>query len=156
MNTATTSVSTDASYEGDFHAWCEQQVARLRARARLTVHDGIDYENLAEEIEGLARSDQRTIRSHLRVLLAHLLKWRQQANKRTDSSTDSIFNARIAIADLIEESPSLERYAQEAIARSYPLAVRDAAAQTGLPHRSFAASCPFAVSEVFDPEFLPS
>ena len=156
MNTATTSVSRDARYEDDFHAWCEQQAARLRARARPSVDDGIDYANLAEEIEGLARSDRRAIRSHLRVLLAHLLKWQQQANKRTDSWTDSIFNARMAIADLIEESPSLERYAQEAIAKTYPLAVRDAAGQTGLPHRDFAASCPFAVPEIFDPQFPPS
>jgi Domain of unknown function DUF29 len=156
MNTATTTIPADAAYEGDFHAWCEQQAARLRARVRPGANDGIDYENIAEEIDGLARSDRRAIKSHVRILLAHLLKWRHQPDKRSESWIDSIFNARTAIADLLEDSPSLVRHARDVIARTYPLASRDAASETKLPRGSFPAACPFSEDQVFAPTFLPS
>jgi hypothetical protein len=36
---------------------------------------GIDWDNIAEEIESLGRSDKRSLRNRLRVLILHLLKW---------------------------------------------------------------------------------
>ncbi len=36
---------------------------------------GLDSKNLAEEIEGSARSDRRELANRSRVLLTHLLKW---------------------------------------------------------------------------------
>jgi glycosyltransferase involved in cell wall biosynthesis len=42
-------------YEADIAAWAEQQADALRRRAA----NEIDWENVAEEIESLARSDRR-------------------------------------------------------------------------------------------------
>lgn len=156
MNTATTTAPTDASYEGDFHAWCEQQAARLRARMRHGADDGIDYGHVAEEIESLGRSDRREIKSRLRVLLCHLLKWRHQAGLRSRSWQITISNQRTAIADLLEESPSLIPFAQAAVADIYPAAVGDAALETLLAASDFPASCPFSDERVLHLEFLPS
>lgn len=151
----TTRAPADVVYEDDFHAWCTQQAARLRGRARPGANDGLDYENLAEEIETLGRSDRRAIKSQLRLLLAHLLKWRYQPERRGASWEDTIFNARIAIADLLKESPSLGAFTREAIGETYPLSLRDAASETGLSKRALPDACPFTHDEVFDQDFLP-
>ena len=62
------------SYEEDFVAWLEDQARRaLRGKA-----GELDLENIAEELEGIARSDRREIRYRLIVLLVHLLKYSAQ------------------------------------------------------------------------------
>ncbi|MDX1655103.1 MAG: DUF29 domain-containing protein [Candidatus Competibacteraceae bacterium] len=67
-------------YERDFHAWAQGQAALARAGHS----DALDLENLAEELEGMARSDRRAMESRLEVLLMHLLKWRRyQPNPRS-------------------------------------------------------------------------
>ena len=58
-------------YEDDFVAWLEDQAGR----ARRGETEDLDLENIAEELEGMARSDRREIRSRLALLLTHLLKW---------------------------------------------------------------------------------
>jgi len=45
----------------------------------------IDGENIAEELEGMARSDKCQLINHLAVLLAYLLKWEFQPDKRSSS-----------------------------------------------------------------------
>ena len=156
VNAPTTTAPDDILYQRDFHAWCVQQAAALRARILPGANDGLDYDNLAEEIDCLGRSDRRSIKSHMRILLAHLLKWRHQPARRGDSWDDSIFNARSSIADLLRESPSLVKYSREVIGEAYPLAVRDAASETKMPRRDFATTCPFTDTQVFDPDFLPT
>ena len=54
------------SYEQDFFAWSEEQGRLLKARSRA----GLDWDNLAEEIESLGRSQRSGIRSRLIVLCA--------------------------------------------------------------------------------------
>ena len=154
---ATTTAPTPGiiDYERDFHAWCTEQAAHLRQRARPGANDGLDYENLAEEIEGLARSDKRAIKSQMLVLLIHLLKWQFQSDHRSKSWQRSISNARNEIADLLLDSPSLKRYARDVIDEVYPRAAEDAAAETGFDRSVFPMDCPFANAQVVDPDFLP-
>ena len=157
MDTATTTTTTDdALYERDLHAWCQAQAALLRDRARPGANDGLDYVNLAEEIESLGRSEKNAVRSHMVILLLHLLKWRYQPSHRSDSWEDSIFNARKEIAYAFEDSPSLRGLIAEAVDRAFPMAVRKAATQTRLPRTTFPASCPFTEEQILDAEFLPS
>ena len=104
----------------------------------------------------MGRSDRRAIKSHMRVLLAHLLKWRHQSEKRSNSWNDSIFNARLAITDLLEDSPSLVRYADEIVAEAYKLAVRDAVSETQLSADDFPSQCPFAKAQILGEDFLPT
>jgi hypothetical protein len=155
MDTPVPPTSDAALYERDFHAWCMEQAARLRARARPGANDGLDYENLAEEIESLGRSDRRAIKSHLRVLIAHLLKWRVQAERRGPSWATTINNARTQIQDLLSDSPSLVAYSRDLIGEVYPSALRDAATETELPSSAFPPACPFTADDVFDPDYLP-
>ena len=55
-------------YERDFYSWALEQASHLRA-GRLAE---LDLENLAEEMEGLARADARELKSRYATLLAHL------------------------------------------------------------------------------------
>lgn len=84
-------------YDTDFNLWVEAQVAALQSR-RL---EALDLSNLIEEIEDLAKRDKKALRSHLKVLLLHLLKWQFQAMKRSRSWRTSITNARIEIEDVL-------------------------------------------------------
>jgi Domain of unknown function DUF29 len=45
-------------YDEDFVAWSQQQAEALRAAARGGSNQVIDWQNLAEEIEGLGKSRQ--------------------------------------------------------------------------------------------------
>ena len=138
-------------YEVDYALWCAEQGALLR-EGRL---DALDRENLAEEIESLGRSDRREIESRLRVLLAHLLKWRLQPEQRKGGWRVTIRDQRIQIWKTIKESPSLGRYPATVLAEEYGFARANAADETGLPVETFPTECPFSIDQILDAEWLP-
>jgi len=70
---------------------------------------------LQELIEALARSDRRALKSHLIRLMAHVIKWQTQPEKRGRSWRATINNARREIAEIQEDVPSLNRAAIEAM-----------------------------------------
>lgn len=61
-------------YDTDLHAWSQRQAELLRRRAA----NELDWDNIAEEIEGVGASEKHQIKSRLEVLCHHLLKWRYQ------------------------------------------------------------------------------
>jgi len=140
-----------ATYDGDFCAWLEQQAALIRAGR----FDLLDAENVAEELEGLSRSDQRALRSHLKTVILHLLKWQEQSWLRSKSWKASIDNAREEVFELIEDSPSLRPTLPAHVAKAYPKAVNDAVSEMGLPKRRFPRECPYSVEQILDHDFLP-
>ena len=68
-------------YERDFHAWALENAALLRQRQFMEV----DVENIAEELDSMGRSERHELINRLAVLLAHLLKWRFQPERRGKS-----------------------------------------------------------------------
>jgi hypothetical protein len=142
----------DDLYERDFYAWTQEQASKLRARA----HNTVDWENVAEEIEGVGASEKREIRNRLKVLILHLLKWRYQPERRKEGWRLTIDEQRDSIAAVIEDSPSLQSFPADVAARSYRDAVRKAHDETGLPVDAFPAENPFTIAEVLDAGFLPN
>jgi hypothetical protein len=63
-------------YEHDSYAWALDQAEKLRAWPQHLRPNGIDIENIAEEIESLGRSDARAMESLFEQLFLHLLKLR--------------------------------------------------------------------------------
>jgi hypothetical protein len=61
-------------YEEDFVRWTEEQSSALRDAAGVGTNLPLDWENLAEEIESLGRSQRYELRSRLAVILEHLIK----------------------------------------------------------------------------------
>jgi hypothetical protein len=145
-------MSVSDLYDSDAAAWSEQQADALRRRAA----NEIDWDNVAEEIESLSRSDKREIRSRLAVICEHLLKWQFQPDARSGSWRGSIREARDKIADLIEESPSLADYPAAHLAGlrgAYARGRAKAADETGIA--DLPETCPWTVDQVLDHGFWP-
>ena len=135
-------------YETDFAGWSEDTARAIREGR----WQDIDREAVAEEIESLGRSDKRLIRSAFEVLLLHLLKQRYQPEKASRSGQISIFNARLAVTELLAESPSLRPLrdlAGETMVKAYAAARQAASLETDLPINTFPDALPFAESELW-------
>ena len=143
---------TKATYDTDFDAWLQAQAAALRAKA----WDALDVEHLAEEIEDLRKSERNAVRSHLRILLLHLLKWAYQRNKRGESWRSSIGTARVLIEGFLEDSPSLQPELPGLATSAYPWARQRAAKETRLPLATFPEVCPWRLEQLLDEDFWPS
>jgi hypothetical protein len=139
-------------YEDDLFAWTQEQAALLRAHAV----DGIDWENLAEEIESMGRRDRRELKSRLRVILLHLLKWQAQPSLRGSSWRKTLRTQRREIRDLLAQSPSLRREVSDLMLEGYTDAVKDAIDETGLRADVFPSTCPYAQDDVLDEDHLPT
>jgi Domain of unknown function DUF29 len=138
-------------YEDDLYAWTQEQASFLRARQS----DGLDWENLAEEIAAVGGSDRRKLESRLCVILLHLLKWQVQPGLRGASWRKMLRTQRREIRKLLDQSPSLRRLVPELVREAFPDAVKDAVDETGLPPDKFPATCPYASDDVLREEYLP-
>lgn len=99
-----------ALYDDDFVAWAKQQAQELRAAARSGSNLQLDWQNLAEEIEDLARSHVRGLRAHMMRIVQHLVKLEQSsAVDPRNGWRRSVRLARLQIAALLRENPSLRR-----------------------------------------------
>lgn len=151
MNRIEATTRPDISYDGDFFLWTQDQAVRLR-RSRPAE---VDWENVAEEIESLGKSDRRAVENNIRIVLEHLIKWRYQPERRGPSWSDSIHEHRNRLEEIIEDSPSLARVPGEVLARNYARARQKALDATGLPAAAIPEICPFSVEQVLDPDFWP-
>ena len=139
-------------YDQDIVAWASQQAEFLRAGR----FDMLDLKNIADEVEDVGRSEKRDLLSRMAELLAHLLKWHFQPERRGASWETSIRKQRKGIARALEETPSLkaelasERWQQNA----WDEAVKRAADQTGIGY--FPESCPWTMAQVRDEDWFPS
>ncbi len=96
-------------YEEDFVRWTEQQSAALRDAAGLSTNLPLDWENLAEEIDGLGRSYRRELRSRIAVIIEHLIKLECSAARDPRRGwMETIERERSDVELLLEDSPSLE------------------------------------------------
>jgi len=138
-------------YETDFYAWTVEQAKLLRDGA----WDSLDVLNLAEEIESLGKQDRRELRNRLRVLIGHLLKWEYQPGKRSQSWSNTIYEQRYQIKELIKESPSLKPYLRDAVVETYSDAVDLAMRETSLDESCFAQECGYSLEQILEKEFLP-
>ena len=139
------------AYDRDFHAWAMEQAELIRRRSA----NEIDWENVAEEIEGLGRQQRSELRSRLIVLLHHLLKWEMQAERRGRSWLSTIVERRDQIETELRDSPSLKASQDELFRDAYGTARKKAAIETRLSPEAFPASPPFSLAQALDPDWLP-
>ena len=98
------------AYDTDIVAWAREQARLLRAGR----FNGLDIEHIAEEIEDVGKSEQRELESRMALLLAHLIKWQQQPERRGNSWRRRIKERRKVIARRLEKTPSLKADLQDA------------------------------------------
>jgi hypothetical protein len=134
----------DALYDEDLLAWAEQQAAHLRAGQL----ERLDVSHLIDELEAMAGRLRRELRSRLRILLAHLLKWQYQPRRRSRSWAATIAEQRDQIEALLEENPGLRQQLIEVAEGAYAPARKLAAIESGLPRASFPPALPYDLQDI--------
>jgi len=104
---------------------------------------------LEELIESLSRSDQRALRSQLLRLMAHIIKWKTQPERRSRGWAVSIESARIEIEDLLDLEPSLKPKAPSLLTELFDKAKRLAEKEMGQK----AEVTELTEAEVFEDEY---
>ncbi len=140
-----------AAYEDDFVAWVEDQAQRAR-RGEL---DALDLDNIAEELEGMARSDHRRNQKPPDRAPRSSAEMLGRFERRAASGLGTIAEQRDSITTVLDDSPSLRTYPAEILDRCYPSARRKAAYQMRLSEPGFREDCRFAIGEVLDRRGLP-
>ena len=152
LDTSRQAIAQNTSlYATDFHAWTQQQAALLSAEA----WEHIDKLNLVEELESLGRQQRQELQNRLSILLAHLLKWEYQSQKRSRSWLATIRVQRRDLLRLLKENPSLKPYLEEAIAHAYANAKDLAIGETNLPSTTFPEQSPYPWREATNEQFYP-
>lgn len=141
----------ESIYERDFYLWTEV-IANLLQEGRF---EEVDIGSLIEEIESMGRSEKRELKSRLVVLLMHLLKWKYQPGKRSESWRSTISEQRICLEALLEDSPSLKQYLLDNFESCYDKARAKAADETGIRMDIFPISLPFTKEETLSSNYLP-
>lgn len=149
VNLAPSEQPAQADYDRDLYSWSLEQ-ARLIRESRW---DGIDRENVAEEIASLGREQFNKLESALRILMLHVLKWDHQPAMRSRSWVLSIETQRLEIEDVLNDNPGLKPRIAEAIARAYRKARLEAARETGLEKDAFPAVCPYELADLTSRSF---
>jgi len=138
-------------HDTDYLQWIETTVEKLQSQD----YANVDWENLIEEIADMGRSERRSLKSNLIVILVHLLKWQFQPEKRSGSWEGSIIEHRRRVKEALDDSPSLKSYLENIFAECYAQAVKQAKAETSLSMESFPLICPYQLPEVINDEYLP-
>ncbi|MBP2227023.1 hypothetical protein J2847_000290 [Azospirillum agricola] len=149
-----------AKYDDDFHAWAMEQAARLREAAASGTNLPLDWENLAEEIESMGRSDKREVVSRLARIIEHLLKLElSPAEAPRAGCRRSVIQQRKGLARVFRESPSLKAGGDGFLADAWADGRRDAAdglEADGIFERELPRECPYALAELLDDGFWPA
>jgi hypothetical protein len=141
----------ETSYDIDIVAWANEQARLLRAGR----FDLLDLEHIAEEIEDVGKSERREIVSRMAVLLAHLLKWQYQPERRGNSWRRTVLAQRKELKVELKRTPSLRHIIDdpewgEVI---WAKAVAQATEETGL--EDFPDICPWSAAEILDTDWWP-
>ena len=131
-------------YDQDFYQWTQEQAGLLKAGAL----SQLDIANLIEEIESMGRSEKRELVNRLAVLIAHLLNWGFQSERRSRSWQNTIRIQRIDIRGVLKDSPGLKHCFNEAIDSAYEKAMVLSADETGLPESAFPEVCPYTIEQI--------
>ncbi len=138
-------------YDEDVLLWSEQQAALLRRMAAgERVNDQVDWENVAEEIESVGRSQLSAVRSHIIQAFLHDLKaeawplardaphWRAEARGHRSDAAEAY-------------APSMRRHLD--MAKLYRAAMRRMPeANDGQPPSPVRLECPITLEEFLTEE----
>ncbi|HVC63786.1 MAG TPA: DUF29 domain-containing protein [Acetobacteraceae bacterium] len=98
----------DQGYDTDLALWAEDQARALRDAGHAGTNLPIDWENVAEEIESLGKSQGRELASRIAVILLHLIKLEASpADAPRIGWQETVAQQRGDIERVLADSPSL-------------------------------------------------
>jgi hypothetical protein len=138
-------------YEQDYFLWLDRTIEYVQKGTL----DRLDLSALIEELQGMSNSEKSALESNLRILLMHLLKYRYQPDKRTNSWRFTIREHRKRLLKAFAKSPSLKRYYESVFAECYQDGRELASDETGLSLAAFPEDSPFTLDDTLNLDFLP-
>lgn len=140
-----------ATYDQDILEWSKEQAALLRSGQ----YAKLDIEHLAEEIEDVGKSEQRELENRMAILLAHLLKWQYQPDRRSSIWKRTIREQRKGVTRRLAKTPSLKANLRDSEwwEGVWSDAVIAATKETNMG--DFPEVCLWTPEEVNDSEFWP-
>ena len=143
-------------YDDDILEWSEQQSAALRhiAQTQPAMSNEIDWDNVAEEIESVGRSEFAAVQSFARLILVHLIK------AVSVPDTESILHWRSEVVafhrDLLDRvTPSMA--ARLNLDKLWQQASKQAEADLAVYGQDVAAAlpqaCPLGMQQILAPHF---
>jgi hypothetical protein len=142
-------------HDRDFFTWTQEQAAALRrlAAARPNLLEGLDLPNLIEEVEDLGSEQVDKVRSHLLLMLEHLLllAYEPQSTAVRHWRGEVRVFRRNAVRPY---RPSMRRLVEPELDREWLLACDVAADKLGHSLPGLPKTCPFTLDELLD-EALP-
>jgi hypothetical protein len=141
------------SYDKDVVLWAEEQAALLRSGQ----FSKLDLEHIADEIEDVGKTEKRELASRMAVLMAHLLKWEAQPDRRSRSWQSTINEQRKRIALALDETPSLRTTLTEPKWRAavWSDARVMAMTDTGLSGEAFPNEWPWSADQTLAEGWVP-
>ena len=147
-------------YDSDLQLWIEQTIQQLQNHE----FESLDIQHLIEELVDLGKSEKNTLRSNLKLLLAHLLKLKiphDAPDSMKGSWYSSVVEHRQRVLDNLADTPSLKSFLVEAIEKAYPdarkLAIKEAKfAKFGvrIPEESeYPITFPFSIEQILNEDF---
>jgi len=142
--------------EENFSAWLLDQATELRTRKP----DGIDWQQVAEELEEVAARIRHALLSDLEIVLLHLLKlqFETSANEWRGRSRNWKLHAaehRNRVIDILENERALRKKLDEFVGKAYPRARQHVTIETGHSKCHYPDECPWSVAQILDTEFFP-
>jgi hypothetical protein len=152
MISAEAAMPADTLYEEDIVAWAEQQAEAIRelARTRPDLSNAVDWNNLAEEMDSLGRTETRAFTGPLRQFLIHLAKALSSRTTSMRGWRSECLNfqglAREAFTNSLRQKVNLDQLWSEALRQAdAALAVFDETLAGDLPR-----TCPLSLDELID------
>ena len=141
-------------YEDDFPLWAERQAALLRARR----FDGLDLDNLIEEVEDLSRRERDMVESHLETILERFLRLALSPAERPRRGwLVTVDKQRVKLAR--ELTATLHNHLETELPALYAGLRRPVARQLEQGHVSadaLSAACPYTLEQILDPDWYPA
>jgi hypothetical protein len=142
-------------YERDYYSWAQGQARALRERRP----DQIDWENLAEEADDLARRTADALEGQCETLVEHLLKIAVATESVRKNNLRlwraSVRNARHKIGILLRRNPSLRARSDELFADAWPVGRNSALAKLDLDDEAIPEAPSFTFDQALDDKFEP-
>lgn len=139
------------AYDSDFILWARDEAAKLRS-GRL---DCLDVENVAEELDALARSLRRELVDRLARLLQHLVQWEYLSGVRQAAWYVAIVEERGMIPRILEDAPSLAEEWNTIYTDAWQSARSAVSDSTGITASFVPEQCPYAKAQLLSNAFWP-
>lgn len=152
--TTQTQLNLKRLYETDYHQWVEETVKLLKDEK----FEGVDWQNLIEEVADLSKRERDKLESLLTLLFEHLLKlvyWKSERSYNEGHWRGEILNFRKQIQKTLQKNPSLKPYLKDIFEECYQDAREIIAERTKLPLETFPVTPIGTVEQILDKNWLP-